>query len=65
MDIFVLPEELMSFGAERQWVVHRGKVPFSPFEPYALARSNDSETWGMLREAEEALRTGNFDGAWF
>ena len=65
MDIFVLPEELMSFGAERQWVVHRGKVPFSPFEPYALARSNDSETWGMLREAEEALRTGNFDGLGF
>ena len=65
MSEIVLPEELKCFGEERQWVVHRDKVPFSPFEPYALAKSNDSETWGTLLEAEVALRTGNFDGLGF
>ena len=52
MDNFVLPEELMLLEMERQWVVHRDKVPFSPFEPYAPAKSNDSDTWGTLLEAE-------------
>ena len=65
MNDFVLPEELDCFGEERQWVVHRDKVPFSPFEPYVLAKSNDSETWGTLLEAEVALGTGNFDGLGF
>ena len=65
MSEIVLPEELKCFGEERQWVVHRDKVPFSPFEPYAPAKSNDSETWGTLLEAELALRTGNFDGLGF
>ena len=57
--------KLMLLGMERQWVVHRDKVLFSPFEPYAPAKSNDSETWGTLFEAEVALRTGNFDGLGF
>ena len=65
MKEFVLPEKLMRLGSRRQWVVHRGKVPFSPFAPYAKARSNGPETWGTLQEAEEALRTGNFDGLGF
>ena len=65
MEEFVLSEKLMCLGAERQWVVHRGKVPFSPFEPYAPARANDPETWGTLQEAQMALQMGNFDGLGF
>ena len=65
MEEFVLSEELMRLGNLRQWVVHRGKVPFSPFAPYAIARSNAPETWGTLREAEAALRVGDFDGLGF
>ena len=66
---FALPEELMRLGAERgmerQWVVHRGKVPFSPFAPYAPAKSNDPRTWGTLQEAQMALQMGDFDGLGF
>ena len=65
MKEFVLPEELECFGTESQWVVHRGKVPFSPFEPYAPAKSNDSGTWGTLQEAWVALQVGSFDGLGF
>ena len=65
MNEFVLPEELECFGTESQWVVHRDKIPFSPFEPYAPAKSNDSGTWGTLQEAKVALGTGNFDGLGF
>ena len=65
MKEFVLPEKLMRLGSRRQWVVHRGKVPFSPFAPYAKARLNGPETWGILQEAEEALRVGDFDGLGF
>ena len=49
MNELVLPEKLKCLVAERQWVVHRNKVPFSPFEPYAPAKSNDPETWGRCR----------------
>ena len=62
---FVLPEKLMRFGAGRQWVVHRNKVPFSPFFPYAPAKSNAPETWGTLQEAQTALQMGSFDGLGF
>ena len=65
MKEFVLPEELECFGTERQWVVHCNKVPFSPFDPYAPAKSNDSGTWGTLQEAKVALGTGIFDGLGF
>ncbi len=62
---FVLSEKLMRLGSRRQWVVHRGKVPFSPFAPYATAKSNAPETWGTFAEAQEALLMGNFDGLGF
>ena len=65
MNDFVFPEELKCLKARRQWVVHRDKIPFSPFEPYAPAKSNDSGTWGTLQEAKVALGTGNFDGLGF
>ena len=65
MEELVLPEKIVRLGNLRQWVVHRGKVPFSPFAPYAIARSNAPETWGTLREAEAALRVGDFEGLGF
>ena len=61
----VLPEKLMGLGEFRQWVVHRSKVPFSPFAPYATAKSNAPETWGTFAEAQATLRTGDFDGLGF
>ena len=65
MNDFVFPEELKCLKARRQWVVHRDKIPFSPFEPYAPARSNDLGTWGTLQEARVALQLGSFDGLGF
>ena len=65
MKEFVLSEKLKCLGAERQWVVRRGKIPFSPFAPYVPAKSNTPETWGTLREAQAALQVGSFDGLGF
>ena len=66
---FVCPEELMrapkNFALRRQWVVHRGKIPYNPCALNAPAKSNAPETWGTLQDALSALETGNFDGIGF
>ena len=62
---FVLLKRLMCLVMRPQWVVRRGKVPFSPLPPYLVAKSNEPETWGFLGDALDAFRTGIFDGVGF
>ena len=65
MKKFILPKELTYLSSRRQWVVRRGKMPFSPFFPNSAAKSNDPATWGSFQEVLKALRLGDFDGLGF
>ena len=53
-----------------QWVCWRseernGKLTKIPYSPTTGARSDDSETWGTLIEAREAVRQRDYDGIGF
>ena len=61
---FILPEELNCLAPLRQWVVHREKIPFNPFD-LTPAKANAPKTWGTLQDALTALKTGDFNGVGF
>jgi putative DNA primase/helicase len=56
-----IPEELRQ---RPQWVVHRGKIPYTPGTG-KRASSTDLMTWRSFEDAMTAYKAGGYDGVGF